>query len=139
MFLSAGCTSLKLQSFEDISVSLAPEDDKIAFVIENTSDKEILLPSLSKYYLEVLSGEQWERVHYTPCPCGAPCARPIPKKLTPGEKTSIYWNYLYRKCSGRESEEKTMSSGKFRLRLNYQVLEGEKIAKSEKVWVEFKR
>lgn len=137
--MCAGCTSLKLQSFEDISVSLSPEDDKITFVIENTGDKEILLPSLSKYYLEALENENWERVHYTPCPCGAPCARPVPKKLAPGEKTTINWNYLYRKCNGREAEERTLSDGKFRLRVNYQVLEGEKIAKSEKVWVEFKR
>ncbi|MEO9966391.1 MAG: hypothetical protein ABJF11_11415 [Reichenbachiella sp.] len=137
--LMAGCTTLKIQSFGDISVSTLPEDERIAFKIQNISENEVVFPSLSNFYLEMLNSEEWKRIPYTPCPCGVPCARPIPRKLKPNEQTTIYWNYLSRKCKGREAIEETLTKGQFRLRVNYQVREENKISKSEKIWVEFKR
>ena len=131
------CAVNKTTSNQAIRIDYKIKNDYPSFEITNISQKQILFPSPDYLYIEVKNDQEWQKIPYVPCECGTPCAKKLSKRIHPEEQLWTEWKMISRKCKGRETETKRYGSGMYRIKFSYQILEGEYISKSDKIWVEF--
>lgn len=111
-------------SVEDFSVKVNPGPTNVTFEIENTSSMEAVFSSIENFVVEKKVGDNWEKVPFYPCKCSVPCGNPpVPKRIKPGEETTVSWDYISRKCKGPQSEENKVGSGSYRIALSYKMAE----------------
>lgn len=137
MLFLGSCKSIKIQAFQDLEVKTIKNAEKVLFQVKNVSNQILQLDNIKNHYIQRREGENWVRVPYVPCPCGVPCRPEVAKELNPENSIDLTWNYLSRKCKGREATESTNADGEFRIRINYKVIDNELITRSDHIWVTF--
>lgn len=141
-FLTAtiGCRTSKISNPDELTVTKSVKNLGLEVTLTNNTTKTLRFINPKDFFIEKIESEENTRIPVNPCPCGVPCGNPpVPKVLASGEQLTLNWNYLSRKCKGREAEEYTIETGTYRMGVRYQILEGEIIQSSEVIYIEFNK
>jgi hypothetical protein len=131
--LGFGCKSIQTDTNNArFKTDVLKTKEEISIKISNISPMVAKFPNLKMLIIERLEGDSVVRVPYNPCKCGVPCNRPgIPIEILPGKSVEVSWDYISRKCKGRESTEYRIDVGEYRIGINYMLIKDGRVAESD--------
>ncbi len=118
------CKSSQKRLEKNIQVNVIQNDQTISFEIVNSTGQVVEFPNTKQFFISKKEGGDWSTVPRFPCECGVPCGNPgVPVKIASGESIIINWDYISRKCKGREATEYRIGPGQYKFLFNYKLIE----------------
>lgn len=132
------CKTTQPQLDKGLTVNESQTDDAIAFEVVNNTTQVVEFPNTKQFFIEKKEGDDWVSIPVYPCPCGVPCGNPpVPTKVEKGGSITIKWDYISRKCRGREATEYKIDTGVYKFSLSYKLIEDGMIVETGTLEEEF--
>ena len=133
LVLSVACSTKQQISKTEVSdnkssiieISLI-EGESISFTIKNTTTESVYIYQPQRLHIEKFNNNSWEKLRILPCPCGAPCAKPIEKiEISKDDNYILSWDKHESWCGDKNEAgipntiRELAIKGKYRLRVLY--------------------